>query len=104
MLLKIPDQLAPRVDAKSEPVAGAEILLVFRRRFLARTPDPRAASAAGEAYADEITKMRAGNALNEADRCAAEDERIALRNCMTAAYPFQAVLEPLEEADIALEP
>jgi hypothetical protein len=91
-LLNMLDHLTARVDAKREPVAGDEILPVVRRRLLAQLPDPPAASLAAEAYAGEITKMRTAHALNEADRRAAEDDRIAQRNRMLAAYPFHPAL------------
>jgi len=91
-LLSMLDHLTSRVDAKREPVAGDEILPVLRRRLLAQPPDPKAAGAAAETYATEVTRMRAAHAEDEAARRSAEDDRLALRDRITAAYPFHPCL------------
>lgn len=92
-LLAMLDHLTSRVDAKREPVAGDEILPVLRRRLL-REPWPTADDArpVAEAYAAEITRMRAAHAVDEASRRAAEDDRLALRDRIVAAYPFHPAL------------
>ncbi|MBC8450530.1 MAG: ATP-binding protein [Chloroflexi bacterium] len=92
MLLRMLDHLTSRVDAKREPVVGDEILLVLRRRLLAESPDPAAVQAAAETFATEITRIRAAHAADEAARRAAEDDRLALRDRIAAAYPFHPAL------------
>ncbi len=92
MLLRMLDHLTSRVDAKREPVVGDEILLVLRRRLLAESPDSVTVQAAAETFATEITRMRAAHAADEAARRAAEDDRLALRDRIAAAYPFHPAL------------
>ncbi|MFB0536081.1 MAG: DUF499 domain-containing protein [Anaerolineae bacterium] len=97
-LLSRLDHLTSRVDAKREPVVGDEILPVLRRRLLAESPDSDATQAAAEAFATEITRMRAAHAMDEATRREAEDDRLALRDRITAAYPFHpALIETMTE-------
>lgn len=97
-LLSMLDHLTSRVDAKREPVVGDEILLVLRRRLLAESPDSDAAQAAAEVFATEVTRMRAAHAMDEAARRAAEDDRLALRDRIAAAYPFHpALIETMTE-------
>jgi hypothetical protein len=97
-LLSMLDHLTSRVDAKREPVVGDEILPVLRRRLLAESPDSDAAQAAAEAFATEITRMRAAHATDEATRRAAEDDRLVLRDRIAAAYPFHpALIETMTE-------
>jgi hypothetical protein len=97
-LLSMLDHLTSRVDAKREPVVGDEILPVLRRRLLAESPDSDAAQAAAESFATEITRMRAAHATDEATRRAAEDDRLALRDRIAAAYPFHpALIETMTE-------
>lgn len=91
-LLNMLDHLTSRVDAKREPVSGDEVLPVVRKRLLADAPEAAAVNAVSDIYAAEITKMRSAHALDDADRRAAEDDRIALRNRMAAAYPFHPTL------------
>jgi hypothetical protein len=92
-LLAMLDHLTSRVDAKREPVSGDEILPVLRRRLL-REPWPSADDTrpVAEAYAAEITRMRAAHGVDEASRRAAEDDRLALRDRILAAYPFHPAL------------
>ena len=92
-LLAMLDHLTSRVDAKREPVSGDEILPVLRRRLL-REPWPSTDDTrpVAEAYAAEITRMRAAHAVDEASRRSAEDDRLALRGRILAAYPFHPVL------------
>jgi hypothetical protein len=91
-LLDMLDHLTSRVDAKREPVAGDEIMAVLRRRLLSQSPDAGVAKAAAEAYATEITKMKAAHAVDQASQYAAEDDRLALRDRIQAAYPFHPAL------------
>lgn len=91
-LLQMLDHLAARLDAKREPVAGDEILPVLRRRLLAESPARAAAEATADAYATAITRMRMAHAVDAAERRAAEDERLALRSRIAAAYPFHPSL------------
>ncbi len=91
-LLHMLDHLTSRVDAKREPVAGDEILPVLRRRLLAEAPDPESARATAEVFATEVTRMRAAHAVDEAARRSAEDDRLALRDRIAAAYPFHPAL------------
>ena len=86
------DHLAARLDAKREPVSGDEILAVLRRRLLAEAPPSRVVEAAAEAYATAITRMRTAHALDEVERRSAEDDRLALRDRIVAAYPFHPAL------------
>ena len=91
-LLRMIDHLTSRVDAKREPVATDEILPVLRRRLLAESPEADAAQATAEAYAAEVTRMRAAHAVDDLTRRAAEDDRLALRDRIAAAYPFHPAL------------
>jgi hypothetical protein len=91
-LLNMLDHLAARLDAKREPVAGDEILAVLRRRLLGELPPSAVSTAAAEAYASAITRMRTAHAIDEAERRAAEDDRLALRDRLAAAYPFHPAL------------
>lgn len=91
-LLQMLDHLTSRVDAKREPVAGDEILPVLRRRLLAEPPDPTRVQAAAEVLAAETTRTRTAHAADEAARRAAEDDRLALRDRIAAAYPFHPAL------------
>jgi hypothetical protein len=91
-LLRMIDHLTSRVDAKREPVAGDEILPVLRRRLLAEPPDAAAVQATADAFATEVTRMRSAHAPDEASRRAAEDDRLALRDRIAAAYPFHPAL------------
>lgn len=91
-LLSMLDHLTSRVDAKREPVAGDEILPVLRRRLLAGPPEATTAQSVAETYAAAISHMRATSAGDEAARRAAEDDRLALRDRIAAAYPFHPAL------------
>ncbi len=91
-LLNMLDHLTSRVDAKREPVSGDEVLPVVRKRLLADAPEEATVIPVSDVYATEITKMRSAHALDDADRRAAEDDRIALRNRLAAAYPFHPAL------------
>ncbi len=91
-LLSMLNHLTSRVDAKREPVVGDEILPVLRRRLLAEPPEPAVAQAAAEAYAGVIAQMQAAYAVDEVARREAEDDRLALRDRIAAAYPFHPAL------------
>jgi len=91
-LLDVLDHLTSRVDAKREPVIGDEILAVLRRRLLSEPPDAAVAKATAETFATAITKMKSAQAVDKADRYAAEDDRLALRDRIAAAYPFHPAL------------
>ena len=84
-LLAMLDHLTSRVDAKREPVSGDEILPVLRRRLL-REPWPSADDArpVAEAYAGEITRMRAAHAVDEAS---AARPRMTGWRCATGSWP-----------------
>jgi hypothetical protein len=87
-LLEEIDKLAARVDQLREPVAGDEILPVLQRRLLAAPPEEHAASEVAAAYADAVTGMRRAYAETPAERQQAEEEGLALRDRIRAAYPF----------------
>jgi len=91
-LLNRLDHLTSRVDAKREPVIGDEIMAVLRRRLLSQSPDTAVVKATAEAFATAITNMMSAHAVDEASRLAAEDDRLALRDRITAAYPFHPAL------------
>jgi hypothetical protein len=91
-LLRMLDHLTSRVDAKREPVVGDEVLSVLRRRLLDGDPDEKVAQAVAETFATEITRTRAAHAADEATRREAEDDRLALRDRLAAAYPFHPAL------------
>lgn len=91
-LLEEIDKLAARVDQLREPVTGDEILPVLQRRLLARPPDPSTATLAATAYADVVTGMRRSYAETPAEKRDAEEEGLALRNRIRAAYPFHPFL------------
>jgi hypothetical protein len=91
-LLHTVDHLAARKDQQREPVEGNEVLSVIQRRLLARLPgDPEAAPAAN-AFQEIVTQMRRAYAQSPAERQQAEEEGLALRDRVRAAYPFHPAL------------
>ena len=86
------DHLAARKDQRREPVEGAEVLAVIQRRLLAKVPTPDDATPAAAAYQEILTQMRRAYAGSSAERQQAEDEGIALRDRVRAAYPFHPAL------------
>jgi Protein of unknown function (DUF499) len=91
-LLQTIDHLAARKDQLREPVEGNEILSVIQRRLLARIPAPEEAAPAANAYQQIITQMKRGYAKGAAEERQADEEGIALRQRMLAAYPFHPAL------------
>lgn len=91
-LLQTVDHLAARKDQRREPVEGNEILSVIQRRLLARLPDSVQSTAAASAYQETITQMRRAHAHGDAERQQAEEEGIAFRDRVRAAYPFHPAL------------
>ncbi len=91
-LLQTIDHLAARKDQRREPVEGNEILAVIQRRLLARIPDASQSTPAAGAYQELITQMRRAYAQSLAERQQAEEDGIALRDRVRAAYPFHPAL------------
>ena len=91
-LLRTVEHLAARKDQRREPVEGNEILNVIQRRLLAAPPDPLAARGAAEAWRQVFTRMRRAHAQSDAERRQAEEDGLALRDRITAAYPFHPAL------------
>ncbi len=91
-LLQTVDHLAARKDQRREPVEGNEILSVIQRRLLAKIPDEAQATPAATAYQEIVTQMRRAYARSSAEQQQAEEEGLALRNRVRAAYPFHPAL------------
>ena len=91
-LLQTVDHLAARKDQRREPVEGNEILSVIQRRLLAKLPSEADAAPAASAYQEQVTQMRRAYARSKAEVQQAEEEGLALRNRVRAAYPFHPAL------------
>jgi len=91
-LLQTVDHLAARKDQRREPVEGNEILSVLQRRLLAKIPEEAQATPAAMAYQEIVTQMRRAYARSAAEQQQAEEEGLALRNRVRAAYPFHPAL------------
>jgi hypothetical protein len=91
-LLQTVDHLAARKDQLREPVEGNEVLAVIQRRLLARIPTLEEATPAAMAYQDVVTQMKRGYAKGRAEEQQAEEEGLALRERVRAAYPFHPAL------------
>jgi hypothetical protein len=91
-LLQTVDHLAARKDQLREPVEGNEVLSVIQRRLLARIPTAEEATPAAMAYQDVVMQMRRGYAKGKAEERQAEEEGLALRERVRAAYPFHPAL------------
>ncbi len=91
-LLQTIDHLAARKDQRREPVEGNEVLAVIQRRLLSKLPDPTQATPAATAYQEIVTQMRRAYARSTAEQQQAEEEGIALRDRVRAAYPFHPAL------------
>lgn len=103
-LLEEIDKLAARVDQLREPVGKDEVLPVLHRRLLGATPDPAVASEVAAAYAQIITSMRWAQAESTAERQQAQEEGLALRDRIRAAWPFHpALIDIMRERWAALD-
>jgi len=91
-LLQTVNHLAARKDQLREPVEGNEVLSVIQRRLLARIPTAEEATPAAAVYQATVTQMRQARANTKAERQQAEEEGIALRDRVRAAYPFHPAL------------
>jgi hypothetical protein len=91
-LLQTVDHLAARKDQLREPVEGNEVLAVIQRRLLARIPTAEEATPAANAYQEIVTQMKRGYAKGAAEERQAEEEGLALRERIRAAYPFHPAL------------
>jgi hypothetical protein len=86
------NDLASRKDQLREPVEGNEILAVIQRRLLSGLIDPEQAGPAAVAYQEIVTQMRRAYARTTAEQQQAEEEGLALRDRVRAAYPFHPAL------------
>jgi hypothetical protein len=84
--------MAGRKDQTREPVEGNEVLSVIQRRLLAKLPTEAEAAPAANAYQEIVTQMRRAYARSKAESQQAEEEGLALRNRLRAAYPFHPAL------------
>jgi len=91
-LLQTIDHLAARKDQRREPVEGNEVLAVIQRRLLGKTPEAEAAMPVAATYQDAVTQMRRAYARSVAEQKQAEEDGIALRDRIRAAYPFHPAL------------
>lgn len=91
-LLQTIDHLAARKDQRREPVEGNEILSVIQRRLLAKAPEGEAATATANAFQQVVTQMKRAYAQSSSEQQQAEEEGIALRDRIRAAYPFHPAL------------
>jgi hypothetical protein len=103
-LLQEMDKLAARVDQLREPVTGDEILPILQRRLLGATPDPVVAGEVAAAYQEVVTGMRRAYAETPTARQQAEEEGVALRDRLQAAYPFHpALIDVMRECWTAVD-
>ncbi len=91
-LLQTVDHLAARKDQLREPVEGSEVLAVIQRRLLGKLPEPETAMPAAATYQEIVTQMRRAYSQSASERQQAEEEGIALRDRVRAAYPFHPAL------------
>lgn len=91
-LLQTVDHLAARKDQRREPVEGNEVLSVIQRRLLAKLPTDAQSLPAATAYQEVVTQMRRAYAQSAAERTQAEEDGLALRDRVRAAYPFHPAL------------
>ena len=91
-LLQTVEHLAARKDQRREPVEDDEILKVIQRRLLAGPVDANMAMSVAEAYRQVFAQMRRAYAQGDAERQQAEEEGLALRDRIQAAYPFHPAL------------
>lgn len=91
-LLSTVDHLAARKDQRREPVEMDEVLHVIQRRLLAKIPDEGEATPAASTYQEIVTQMKRAYAKTSGEAQQAEEEGIALRDRVRAAYPFHPAL------------
>lgn len=91
-LLQTVDHLAARKDQRREPVEGNEVLAVIQRRLLGKAPEEADSDPAATAYQEVVTQMRRAYARTAAEKRQAEEEGVALRDRVRAAYPFHPAL------------
>jgi hypothetical protein len=91
-LLQTVSHLAARKDQQREPVEKDEVLAVIQRRLLAKLPDVAQASPAAEAYREIVTQMRRAYARTAGEERQADEDGLALRDRIRAAYPFHPAL------------
>ncbi len=91
-ILQTVDHLAARKDQRREPVEGNEVLAVIQRRLLGKIPETAQATPAATAYQEIVTQMRRAYARGAAEQQQAEEEGLALRDRVRAAYPFHPAL------------
>lgn len=91
-LLQTVSDLASRKDQLREPVVEDEVCRVIQRRLLEQMPEDSIAAAVASAYQQVFTQARKAYAIAEADEHQAEEEGIALRERIKAAYPFHPAL------------
>jgi len=91
-LLQTVSHLAARKDQQREPVEKDEVLAVIQRRLLAKLPDAAQASPAAEAYREIVTQMRRAYARTAGEERQADEDGLALRDRIRAAYPFHPAL------------
>ena len=91
-LLQTVEHLAARKDQRREPVEDDEILNVIQRRLLTGPSDANMARSVAEAYRQVFTQTRRAYAQGDSERQQAEEEGLALRDRIQAAYPFHPAL------------
>jgi predicted AAA+ superfamily ATPase len=103
-LLQEMDKLAARVDQLRESVTGDEILPILQRRLLGAMPDPTVANEVAAAYQEVVTGMQRAYTETPTARQQAEEEGVALRDRMQAAYPFHpALIDVMRECWTAVD-
>lgn len=91
-LLQTIDNLAARKDQRREPVEGNEILSVIQRRLLGKIPSADQSTPAATTYQEILAHMRRAYARSAAEQKQADEEGMALRDRVRAAYPFHPAL------------
>lgn len=91
-LLNTVDHLAARKDQRREPVELDEVLYVIQRRLLAKIPGESESTPAATAYQEIITQMKRAYAKTPGELQQAEEEGLAFRDRIRAAYPFHPTL------------
>jgi len=91
-LLQTVDHLAARKDQRREPVEGNEILAVIQRRLLGKMPMEADSTPAAAAFQEIVTQMRRAYARSASEQQQAEEDGLALRDRIRAAYPFHPAL------------